>query len=61
MGTSRTEINAPVNSSPPGQNGCHFTDDNFKRIILNEQIRLLAKHSLKFVAKGPIDDNQALI
>ena len=25
-----------INSSPAGQNGCRFTDDNFKRIFTNE-------------------------
>ena len=27
-----------VNSSPPGLNGCHFTDDMFKHIFLTENI-----------------------
>ena len=27
-----------VNSSPPGKNGRHFTDDTFKRILMNEKL-----------------------
>ena len=26
-----------INSSPPGQNGCHFADDTFKRILMKEK------------------------
>ena len=26
-----------LNSSPPGQNGCHFADDSFKCIFFNEK------------------------
>ena len=45
-----------VNSSPPGQNGCHFSDDNFKCIIMNEKFCILIQISLNFVPKGPIDN-----
>ena len=34
------------------QNGSHFADDTFKRIFLNENVRI----SLKFVSKGPINN-----
>ena len=50
-----------VSSSPPGQNGWHFTDDIFKRISVNEKFCILIKISLKFVSKGPIDYNPALV
>ena len=50
-----------VNSSPPGQNGRHFADDIFKRIFFNEKFRILIKISLKFVPKGSIDNNPALV
>ena len=49
------------NSSPPGQNGRHFADDNFICIFVNENFCILIKMSLKFVPKGPIDITLALI
>ena len=58
------EITIPnhlVNSSPPGQNGCHCAHDIFKRIFLNENIRISNHTSLKFVANGPIDNKSALV
>ena len=51
----------PFNSSPPGQNGRHFADDSFKCIFVNEKFCILIKFSLKFVPKGPIDNNPALV
>ena len=39
-----------VNSSPPGQNVRHFTDDIFKCIIINEKFCILIQISLKFVS-----------
>ena len=50
-----------VNSSLPGQNGCHFTDDIFKWILINKKFCILIWISLKFVPKGPIDNKSALI
>ena len=50
-----------INSSPAGQNGRHFADDIFRCIFLNENICILIKISLKFVPKGPIDNNPALV
>ena len=50
-----------VNSSPPGQNGHHFTDNIFKCIFLNEKFCILIQTSLKFVPKGPIDNKWALV
>ena len=38
-----------------------FTDNILKRIFLNEKVRILIQISLKFVAKGLIDNNQALV
>ena len=49
------------NSSPPQQNGRHFPDDNFRCILVNKKFCIFIKISLKFVPKGPIDNNQALI
>ena len=43
-----------VNSSPPGQNDRHFTDDIFRWIFVNEKSCILIKISLKFVPNDPI-------
>ena len=50
-----------INSSHPGQNGRHFTNDTFRYIFVNEKFCILIKISLKFVPMGPIDNNQALV
>ena len=49
------------NSSLPKQNGCHSTDNIFRCIFLNEKFGILIKISLKFVGKGPIDNNPTLV
>ena len=49
------------NTLRPRQNGRRFTDDTFKRIFVNENVRILIKISLKFVPKGPINNNPALV
>ena len=49
------------NSSPPGQNGNHFTDNIFRCIFVNEKFHILTKISLKFVPKGPNDNNPVLV
>ena len=51
----------PSNSSLPGQDGHHFTDNIFQCIFVNEKFCILIKISPKFVAKGPIDNNPALV
>ena len=50
-----------LNSSPPGQNGLHFTDDISKCIFVNEKFCILIRISMKFVHKDPIDNNPALV
>ena len=45
--------NIRINTLRPRQNGRYFPDDIFKLIILN-------KISLKFVPRGPIDNQAAL-
>ena len=50
-----------VNTLRPRQIGRHFTDDFFKCIFLNENIRIMIKISLKFIPKGPIDNMPALV
>ena len=37
-----------------------FADDNFTPILLNENVRIFIKISLKFSPKGPIKDISAL-
>ena len=43
------------------QNGCHFADDIFKCIFLNENVWIPIKISLKFVPQGPINNIPALV
>ena len=50
-----------INSSPPGQNGHHFADNIFKCIFMDEKFYILTWISLKFVPKGPIDNDAALV
>ena len=50
-----------LNTLRPRQNGRHFADHTFKRISLNEDARISIKISLKFVPKGPINNNTAMV
>ena len=50
-----------VNTLMPRQNDRRFEDDTFKRIFLNENVRISIKISLKFVPKGPINNNPSLV
>ena len=50
-----------INSSPPGQNGCHFTDDIFKCIFINEKFCISIWILLKSVPSGQIDNKSALV
>ena len=45
----------------PRQDGRHFPDDIFKCIILNENVWIPIKISLKFVPKGPINNIPAMV
>ena len=49
------------NTLSPRQNSRHFADDIFRYIFLNDNVRILFKISLKFVPKGLIDNNPALV
>ena len=51
----------PLSHLPPWQNVRLFADDIFRCIFVNENICILIEISLKFVPKGPIDNNQALV
>ena len=50
-----------VNTLRPRQNGRHFADATFKRIFLNENIRILIKISPKFIPKVPINNIPAFV
>ena len=50
-----------LNTLRPRQDGRHFADDTFKRIFLNENVRISIKISPKFVPKGPINNIPALV
>ena len=57
-----SKISGPnINTLRQRQNGCHFADDSFKCIFLNENVWITNKDSLKFVPKGPIDNIAALV
>ena len=45
-----------INTLRPGQNGCLFADDIFKRIFFNENVWISITISLKFVPKDPINN-----
>ena len=45
----------------PRQNDRQFADNIFKRIFLNENVRISIEISLKFVPKGPINNIPALV
>ena len=50
-----------INTLRPRQNGRRFADDTFKRIFLNENVRISIKLSLKFVPKGAVNNNPSLV
>ena len=50
-----------VNTLRPRQNGRRFSDDTFKRIFLNENVKISIKISLKFVSKGPMKNIPTLV
>ena len=54
-------VHDSFNSTPPGQNGCHFEDDIFRCIFLNEKFCISIKISLKIVPKGPINNKTVLV
>ena len=55
------EIEVSVNSLRPRQNGRHFTDNIFKCIFLNENLRISLKIWLKFVPWIQINNIPALV
>ena len=51
------KLQTSVNTLRPRRNEQHFADDIFKRIFFNENVWISIKISLKFVPKGPINNN----
>ena len=54
-------MNLLLNSSPQGNMATILEDNIFTCIFVNEKFVILIKISLKFVHKGPIDNNQLLV
>ena len=54
-------LNCYINTLNSKRNGRHFADDTSKWIFLEENICILIETSLKFVPKGPINNNPALV
>ena len=50
-----------LNTLRPRQDERHFADDIFTCIFFNENCCILIEFSLKYVRKGPIDNNPALV
>ena len=50
-----------LNTLRPRRNRRHFADDIFKCILLNENVLISIKISLKFIPKGPINNIPALV
>ena len=50
-----------LNSSPPRQNGHHFTGNIFKCIFMKEKYSFFITISLKFVPTGSLDNKPALV
>ena len=50
-----------LNTLRPRQNGRLFADDTFRRIFLNENIRISIQISLKFVPKGLMNNILAVL
>ena len=50
-----------INTLKIRQNCFHFADDFFKRMFLNENVKISIRFSLKIVPKGPIDNKSAMV
>ena len=53
--------NTVLHTLRPRQNGHQFSDDIFKFIFLNENMKILIKISVKFVPNDPINNIPALV
>ena len=61
FGKSYLAVMLRLDTLRPRQNGCHFADDSFKCIFLNENAWISIEISLKFVPKGPINNISSLV
>ena len=50
-----------LNTLRPRQDGRHFADDSFTCVFFNENCCILIKFSLKYIRKGAINNNRALV
>ena len=57
----QSHSSSTINLSAPGQNGCHFADNIFNYISMNEKFCISIHVSLKFVPKSQIDNKLALV
>ena len=55
------QVSIVFNTLRPRQNSHRFENATFKRILLNENVRISIRISLKFVPKGPINNIPALV
>ena len=55
------EFHKWFNSSPPGQNGHHCGWRHFQTHFLDKNVRTAIKITMKFVPKGPLDNESALV
>ena len=49
------------NTLKPRRNRCHFADDIFKCIFVNENVSITIKISLKFIPTGPMNNYPSLV
>ena len=64
VGCQRRGVNvhsSTFNTLRPRQDGRHFPDDTFKRIFMNENVRISINISLKFVSMSLINNIPALV
>ena len=59
--TQNLQVTINFNTLRPRRDRRHFADAIFKCIFLNENERISLRISLKFVPKGPINNNPALV
>ena len=58
---SQHKVCSSINTLRPRQNGCHFPDNIFRCIILNENVWISINIYLKFDLKCPINNIPALV
>ena len=61
MNTERVTLHVQINTLRPKQNGRHCPGDVFKHILLNENIGISIKISLKLLPQGLINNNHSAL